>query len=496
MAFAGGHIPGFHGHITGRAAIQPGIDVRTGHGCPGDAADIVHGHCAGGAYGHIVRTGQTGRQGHTLQIMLTGSFYSHAFLLVADRFGLLALCFQGAAFHGAFCVARDGIVADAHAQPGIAGCTAHRPGKVGQIFLPAGQYTDVAAAGQGAACHSSLYVAADLVHGNIPCQSCLAGHSGTHANGRDRRVSCRLHGGVSVSHRAAAQGSRGILVNPVHADTGTAGKGTATGAHSSQAVDGALAVRLDRHNGSFVRSFINSAVLHFRCHGLIHQGRSRCALDGHLAGTAHAYSGRGQFGPIHGLDGRTPAGHMGQGGFVQGCPGLLAGFFRAGGSAAHIVVGHGAAQGHLAAGTDVPGSSRPHIVAFRFHFHGFGVCDCGFFYGVVSVFRAHFPYSGFRVTAPVVHHHGPVHGCRLAGGHSGPQTVDFARILAFHIHAHASRRSLRRYAASGQVGTDVVVQPIVGQGGPHACRLAVGHGTGHVHGLGVAGCIHLQVVRG
>ena len=496
MAFAGGHILSFHSHIIGRAVVQAGIDVRTGHGCPGGPADVVDGHRAGGPYGHIVRTGQTGRQGHTVQGMGTGRGHSHAFLLVADRFGLLALCFQGAAFHGAFCVARDGIVADAHAQPGIAGCTAHRPGKVGQIFLPAGKYTDVAAAGQVAAGHRSLHVIADLIHGNIPRQGCLTGHSCAHTNGRNGRVSCRLHGGMSVSHRAAAQGSRGILVDPVHADPGTAGKVTAAGAHHSQAVDGALAVSLDRHIGAFIRIFINLAVLYFRRHSLVHQGRGRCALDGHFAGTAHAHSSRGQFGTVHRLNGRGPAVHMGQSGLVQGCPGLLAGMLRAGGSAAHIIVGHGAAQGHLAAGTDVPGSSHPHIVAFRFHFHGFGVCDCGFFCGVVPVFRAHFPYCGFRVTAAVVHHHGPVHGCRLTGGHRSPQAVDFARILAFHIHAHASGGSLRHYAASGQVGTDTVVQSIVGQGGPHPCRFAVGHGAGHVHGLGIAGRMHLQVIRG
>ena len=496
MAFALGHIMGFHSHITGHAVIQLGIDVRTGHGCPGGPADVVHRHRAGGTHGHRVRTGQAGCQGHALQVMLTGCGHGHALLRIAHLPGFLAPGLQGTVFHGAFCIARDGIVADAHAQPGIAGCTTHRPGKIGQIFLTAGQYTDVAAAGQGAACHSSLYVAADLVHGNIPRQGCLAGHGGTHTNGRNRRVSSGLHGGMSVFHRAAAQGGRGILIDPVHADPGTAGKVTAAGAHSSQAVDGALAVRLDRHIGSFIRIFIDIGILYFGRHSLVHQGRGSCALHGYLAGTAHAHSGRGQGGTIHRLYGRTPAGHMGQGGLVQGRPGLLAGTLRAGGSAAHIVVGHGTAQGHLAAGTDVAGSSHPHIVAFRFHFHGFGIGHCSIFYRIGPVFRAHFPYCGFRVATAMVHHHGTVHGCILAGGHSSPDAIDLARILAFHIHAHTGGRRFRRHAASGQVGTDVVVQAIVGQGGPHACRLAVGHGTGHVHSLGIAGGMHLQVIRG
>ena len=496
MAFAGGHILSLYGHVVGRAVIEIFIDVRISHRRPGGAANVVDGHRAGCAHGHIVGAGQTGRQGHALQIMLTGSFYSHAFLLVADRFGLLALCFQGAAFHGAFRIARDGIVADAHAETGIAGRAAHGPGKVRQVFFAVCQYTDVAAARNGAARHNGLHIVANLVHGNVAGQGCLTGHGRAKTDGRNGRVACCLHGGMLVFDRTAAHGSRGILVNPVHADTGTAGKITAAGADNGQGVNLALAVRFNRHRGPFVRILVNHAVLYFRRHGLIDKSRGRCALDGHLAGTAHAQSCRGQLRAIDGLDGRGPAGHMSQGGLRHGCAGLLAGFFSAGGRAAHIVVGYGAAQGHLAAGTDIPGSSHPHIVAFRFHFHGFGVCDCSFFYGVVPVFRAHFTYSGFRVTATVVHHYGPVHGCCLAGGHSSPQAVDLPCILAFHIHAHASRRGLRRYPASGQVGTDMVVQPIVSQGGPHTCRLAVGHGTGHIHGLGIAGCMHLQVIRG
>ena len=483
MAFALGHIVGFHGHITGHAVIQLGIDVRAGHGCPGGPADVVHRHRAGGTHGHRVRTGQTGCQGHALQVMLTGRGHSHALLRVAHRLGLLAPGLQGTFSHSAFHIARDGIVADAHAETGIAGCTAHRPGIVRQFFSPIGQYADVAAAGQGAARHSSLHVVANLVHGDVPRKSYLAGQSCAHTNGRNGGIPVCLHGGMLVFDRAAAHGGRSILIDAVHGYPGAAGKVTAAGTHSSQAVDGALAVRLDRHIGSFVRSLVDGAVLHFRRHSLVDKSRGSCALDGHFAGTADAYSSRGQGGTVHRLNGRGPVFHMGQGGLVQGRPGLLAGFCRAGGSAAHIVVGHGAAQGHLAAGTDIAGSSHPHIVAFGFHFHGFGSSNHGIFRGIGPIFSAHFTDSCFRITAAVVHHHGSVHGCILAGGHSSPDAIDLARILAFHIHAHTGGRRFRCHAASGQVGTDVVVQAIVGQGGPDACRLAVGHGTGHVHSL-------------
>ena len=496
MAFALRHILSLYGHVVGRAVIEIFIDVRISHRRPGGAANVVDGHRAGCAHGHIVGAGQTGGQGHAVQGMLTRRSHDHALLLVTHRPVFLAPGLQGTVFHGAFRIARDGIVADAHAETGIASRAAHGPGKVRQVFFAVCQYTDVAAARNGAARHNGLHIVANLVHGNIPRKGCLAGHGRAKTDGRNGRVACRLHGGMLVSHRAAAQGSRGILVNPVHADTGTAGKVTAAGAHHSQAVDGALAVRLDRHIGAFIRIFINLAVLYFRRHSLVHQSRGRCALDGHLAGTAHAHSGRGQGGTIHRLDGRGPVLHMGQGGLVQGRTGLLAGFGCAGGGAAHIVVGHGAAQGHLAAGTDIAGSSHPHIVAFGFHFHSFGIGHCSIFYRIGPVFRAHFPYCGFRVTAAVVHHHGSVHRSRLAGGHSSPDAINLARILAFHIHAHPGGGRLRRYAASGQVGTDVVVQAIVGQGGPHACRFAVGHGAGHVHGLGIAGRMHLQVIRG
>ena len=496
MAFALRHILSLYGHVVGRAVIEIFIDVRISHRRPGGAANVVDGHRAGCAHGHIVGAGQTGRQGHALQIMLTGSFYSHAFLLVADRFGLLALCFQGAAFHGAFRIARDGIVADAHAETGIASRAAHGPGKVRQVFFAVCQYTDVAAARNGAARHNGLHIVANLVHGNVAGQGCLTGHGRAKTDGRNGRVACCLHGGMLVFDRTAAHGSRGILVNPVHADTGTAGKITAAGADNGQGVNLALAVRFNRHRGPFVRILVNHAVLYFRRHGLIDKSRGSCALHGHLAGTAHAHSGRGQGGTIHRLYGRTPAGHMGQGGLVQGRPGLLAGTLRAGGSAAHIVVGYGAAQGHLAAGTDIAGSSHPHIVAFGFHFHSFGIGHCSIFYRIGPVFRAHFPYCGFRVTAAVVHHHGAVYRCLLAGGHGCSKAVDFARILACDVHAHPGGGRFRRHAAAGQVGADVVVQAIVGQGGPDACRLAVGHGTGHVHGLGIAGRMHLQIVRG
>ena len=483
MAFALGHIVGFHGHITGHAVIQLGIDVRAGHGCPGGPADVVHRHRAGGTHGHRVRTGQTGCQGHALQVMLTGRGHSHALLRIAHRLGLLAPGLQGTFFHSAFHIARDGIVADAHAEPCIAGRTAHRPGIVRQGFLPIGQYADVAAAGQGAARHSSLHVVANLVHGDVPCKSYLAGQSCSHTNGRNGGIPVCLHGGMLVFDRAAAHGGRSILVDAVDGYASAAGKGATACAYHSRTVDLAVARCLYAHNSSLVFILVDGAVLDFCRNSLVDERRRRCALHGHLAGAAHAHSGRGQGGTIHRLYGRTPAGHMGQGGLVQGRPSLLAGFCRAGGSAAHIVVGHGAAQGHLAAGTDVAGSSHPHIVAFGFHFHSFGIGHCSIFYRIGPVFRAHFPYYGFRVAAAMVHHHGTVHGCRLAGGHSSPDAIDLARILAFHIHAHTGGRRFRRHAASGQVGTDVVVQAIVGQGGPNACRLAVGHGTGHVHSL-------------
>ena len=483
MAFALGHIVGFHGHITGHAVIQLGIDVRAGHGCPGGPADVVHRHRAGGTHGHRVRTGQTGCQGHALQVMLTGRGHSHALLRIAHRLGLLAPGLQGTFSHSAFHIARDGIVADAHAEPCIAGRTAHRPGIVGQIFLPAGQYADVTAAGQGAARHSSLHIVANLVHGDVSRKSYLAGQSCAHTNGRNGGIPVCLHGGMLVFDRAAAHGGRSILIDAVDGYAGAAGKGATACAYHSRTVDLAVARCLYAHNSSLVFILVDGAVLDFGQNSLVDERRRRCALHGHLASAADAHANCRQGGVIRGLHGHRAILDIGQRGGDECRTRLLLGILCAGRSAAHIVVGYGTAQGHLAAGTDIAGNSHPHIVAFGFHFHSFGIGHCSIFYRIGPVFRAHFPYCGFRVTAAMVHHHGTVHGCILAGGHSSPDAINLARILAFHIHAHTGGRRFRCHAASGQVGTDVVVQAIVGQGGPDACRLAVGHGTGHVHSL-------------
>ena len=483
MAFALGHIMGFHGHITGYAVIQLGIDVRVGHGCPGGPADVVHRHRAGGTHGHRVRTGQASCQGHALQVMLTGRGHSHALLRIARRLGLLAPGLQGTFFHSAFHIARDGIVADAHAEPCIAGRTAHRPGIVRQFFLPIGQYADVAAAGQGAARHNSLHVVANLVHSDVPRKSYLADQSCAHTNGRNGGIPVCLHGGMLVFDRAAAHGGRRILVDAVDGYAGAAGKGATACAYYSRTVDLAVARCLYAHNRSLVFILVDGAVLDFGRNSLVDKRRRRCALHGHLAGAADAHANCRQGGVICGLHGHRTILDIGQRGGDECRARLLLGILCAGRSAAHIVVGHGAAQGHLAAGTDIAGSSHPHIVAFGFHCHGFGSSNHGIFRGIGPIFSAHFIDSCFRVAAAVVHHHGTVHGCILTGGHSSPDAVDLARILAFHVHAHAGGRRFRRYTAAGQVGTDVIVQAIVGQGGPNACRLAVGYGTGHVHSL-------------
>ena len=495
MAFALGHIVGFHGHITGHAVIQLGIDIRAGHGGPGGPADVIHGHCAGGTYGHRVRTGQSGCQGHALQVMLTGRGHSHALLRIAHRLGLLAPGLQGTFFHSAFHIARDGIVADAHAEPCIAGRTAHRSGKVGQIFLPAGQYADVAAAGQGAARHSSLHVVANLVHGDVPRKSYLAGHSCAHTDGRNGGIPVCLHGGMLVFDRAAAHGGRSILIDAVDGYAGAAGKVTAAGTHSSQAVDGALAVRLDRHIGSFVRSLVDGAVLHFRRHSLVDKSRGSCALDGHFAGTADAYSSRGQGGTVHRLNGRGPVFHMGQGGLVQGRPGLLAGFCRAGGSAAHIVIGHGAADGNFTARADASGHSQTVVAARSLYLGALGIGQDRVFGLMTALIIQGLADDCFRIAAAVVDRNGAAESRVFAGCHSCADAVDLAGILGGHFDGRTVR-TFGRDTAAGQVGTDVVVQTIVGQGSPNACRLAVGHGAGHVHGLGVAGRFHLEVVRG
>ena len=510
MALALSFIFGIDGNVISSSSGMIGIDRGIGERGFGRSADLVHRDGARCAHAHIAGNRSTGGQSHALEVMLpVGSHYDALAGIRADldaiavhaagqghRIRFLPFGRQRAAENLAGSRAGDSIVADAHADAGLAaGCHRQSPGVIAQVFTAIGHDDNIARIGQTAVLHSCRYMVANLVDGDVAGNGKFSCCSSSYAHGCDGRISRRLNRDVLALQCTVANSCRRILVDAVDGHTSTNGSVPAARPRKGRTGDLAFARRLYIHNGRLIFILIDEAVPDFSRNGLVDESRRCGALHGYLAGTADADTHRRQDRGIRGVHCHRAILDVLQDCGDKSCTGLLPGVFCTGRCAAHIVIGHGAADGNFTARADASGHSQTVVAARSLYLGALGVGQDRVFGLMTALIIQGLADDCFRIAAAVVDRNGAAESRVFAGCHSCADAVDLAGILGGHFDGRTVR-TFGRDTAAGQVGTDVVVQTIVGQGSPNACRLAVGHGTGYVHGLGVARRIHLEVVRG